>query len=100
MSEKNFASGIYFNPPHRKAPEYVLGSISVRPEDFVVWIGKQAADEKGYVRISILKSKKSGNPYCVLATWKKTDKPTAKETQEVKTIDLDDDEITVEDIPF
>lgn len=69
MSDKTFAEGIYFNPPHEKAPEYVLGSISIRPNAFISWLEKQPENAKGYVKLSIKRSAKTGKEYMELDTW-------------------------------
>jgi hypothetical protein len=74
-NDKKFASGIFFNEPHPNAPDWVLGSISVRPQDFVSWLHEQDVDDKGYIRMQVAISKSSGKPYVALDTWK----PEAKE---------------------
>ena len=68
MSDKDFAEGIYFNDKHERAPDFVLGSISLQPSRFIEWLRAQPVSEKGYVRLSVLRSK-AGKPYVVLDTW-------------------------------
>ena len=86
MSEIEFANGIYFNEPHENAPDFVLGSISVKPDRFTEWLAQQTPNEKGYVRLKVNMSK-MGNPYVALDDWK----PDAKAPD-----DFDDDFL----IPF
>lgn len=83
-----FAEGIYFNDAHEKAPDFVLGSISVMPDRFIEWLKDQEVSEKGYVRLKINRSK-NGKPYIALDDWK-------PESQPVKRTTVDDDE----EIPF
>ena len=83
MSEIEFANGIYFNEPHENAPDFVLGSISVKPDKFAEWLAQQTPNDKGYVRLKVNMSK-VGKPYVALDDWK----PEAKATD-----DFDDDKI-------
>ena len=69
MSEIKFANGIYFNRPHEKAPEFVLGSISIKPDDFIGWLREQDVNVKGYVRLKVNLSK-AGKEYVALDDWK------------------------------
>lgn len=94
MSEKVFASGFYFNEPHGKAPDFVLGNVSIRPDQFIPWLQSQKASEKGYVRISIKRSQ-GGKVYAELDTWE----PEVARTEDPGMVgdagsDIDDD------IPF
>jgi hypothetical protein len=74
MSEKiEFASGLYFNLPHEKAPDFVLGSLSVKPDTFIRWLEEQRPDDKGYVRLTV-KRGREGKVYVALDTWKREDK--------------------------
>ena len=66
--DKEFASGIYFNSPSDKAPDFVKGSLSVKPEAFISWLQSQKPNSKGYVRMSI-KESKNGRLYVELDTW-------------------------------
>ena len=71
MSDINFAQGIYFNEPHEKAPEFVLGSISIKPGEFAAWMADNSGekDAKGYLRLDVKKSK-NGKVYVALSTFK------------------------------
>jgi len=68
QQEKKFATGIYFNDKHEKAPEWVVGSISIKKQEFLEYLDKQETSEKGYVMFSIKRSK-DGKPYIELDEW-------------------------------
>ena len=86
-----FAKGLYYNAPHEKAPAFVIGSLSVKREEFINFLNEHEPNEKGYLKIDILKSK-TGKPYFKLNNWKKADFVTAKPVEK--------EEIRVEDVPF
>ena len=70
MSEKIFANGIWYNKPRAKAPEYVLGSVRIKYEDFVSFGGENVNDD-GFINLDILEPKDpSKNPYMVVNDWK------------------------------
>jgi len=68
MSNNDLAKGFYFNEPSDKAPEFILGSVSIRPDDFAAWLSEQQPNEKGYVRLSIKRSRE-GKVYAALDSW-------------------------------
>ena len=73
MSEnKKFVDGAWFNNPHEKAPDFVIGSISYKKDIFIEWLQKQTTDENGYVKTDVKKAK-TGKNYMELNTWKKGD---------------------------
>ena len=74
---KEFAQGIYFNDKHQKAPEFVVGSISIQRDKLVEFLATQKTNEKGYINLDILRSKKDNKPYMVV-----NDYQTRKETHE------------------
>lgn len=65
-TEKVFADGFMFkmNP---NSPEWVVGSLSLKAEDAIAFIQKNA--DKGWVNLKI-NIGKSGKPYVELDTWK------------------------------
>lgn len=65
-----FAEGIYFNQPHERAPDFVLGTISIRPQAFIAWLEQQTENDKGYVRLKVNVGRESGKPYVALDDWK------------------------------
>lgn len=71
MSDTNdFAEGIYFNQPHEKAPDFVLGGIAVKPEVFSAWLERQTPNDHGYVRLKVNIGRNSGKPYVALDDYK------------------------------
>ena len=99
MSDKTFAEGIYFNPPHEKAPEYVLGSISIRPAAFMTWLNAQPENAKGYVRLSIKRSAK-GKEYMELDTWDPASRGEGRRQESQGGPNLPQDTDFSDDIPF
>lgn len=80
--EKIYVKGLYFNQKNDKAPEFVLGSISIDIESFDLNSIKQYANGK-YLRLQVLMGK--DKPYVVVDTYK----PEKKKA-----------EITLDDVPF
>ena len=56
MADKKFAKGFYGKQPRQGAPDYVLGSISIKTEDAIQWL-QDNTNSKGYVNLDILKGK-------------------------------------------
>ena len=67
MADKVFAEGIYFNEPHPKAPDFVLGSITIEMGKFLTFLQKQPEEK---VRLDILRSQKNNKPYLAVNDWK------------------------------
>jgi hypothetical protein len=101
-TEKIFADGFIWKKPRENAPDFVLGSISIKGDEAVAFINKYV--EKGWLNLDVKKSK-SGKIYMELNTWKPQDseevvnkkfeemtKPdtTTSETLEGGTIDISD----------
>ena len=66
MDDK-FAKGIFFKAPPDNAPDFVVGRLSVKCDEFL----KYAEDfqSEGWLNLDIKKGK-SGKPYIELNTWK------------------------------
>ena len=96
MSEKTFANGIIFKEPSSKAPDFVVGSLSVKKSEFIPFLNSQIGD---WVNLQI-KLSKAGKPYIELDTWK----PNKEETKEPKEPRVDSPYIAPEDssseLPF
>lgn len=75
--EKKFAQGIYYNDAPNNAPEWVRGSISIKKDEFQTWLKEIPSNDKGYIKLDILMSKK-GEPYLALNTWKKEERTEPK----------------------
>ena len=100
--EKQFTKGFYFKR-NEKAPEYVVGQLSVKVSDAVAYL-EENKNESGYVNIDI-KLSKGGTYYCELNTWKPT-KDTASEEQQNQAklnnepVNYQSEDIKPEDVPF
>lgn len=68
MAEKIYAKWIYWNPPHEKAPSFVLGSISIDWEKFDMEELKKHANGK-YTKLDVLEGKEK--PFVTINTYKK-----------------------------
>ena len=64
--EKEFAEGIYYKPPSEKAPDFVLGNLSLQRERLIKWLESKEGD---YVNLKILRSR-GGKEYIEVDTWK------------------------------
>lgn len=63
--ERTFADGFIFKR-NEKAPEWVIGSISVKVDEAITFLKKN--EKKGWVNLQI-KRGRSGNPYIELDTF-------------------------------
>lgn len=74
-----FVDGMYSNEVSEKAPEWLLGSISVQPEKLAMWLQANLAlkNEKGYINLTVKRSK-AGKRFISVDTYKK---PTASAPQ-------------------
>ena len=84
MADKIFAKGIYFNEKSGNAPDFVLGSLSIKTGEFIEFLKEQG---KGDLKLKILMSK-GGKPYLEVDTWKRTPKEDKVEIVESKNDDL------------
>ena len=85
MSDKTFANGIIYKEPSAKAPDFVVGGLSVKKSEFIPFLNSQSGD---WVNLQI-KLSKAGKPYVELDTWK----PNKEETKEpeVPVVETNDD---------
>ena len=74
--DKIFANGIIFKEPSHKAPDFVVGGISVKKSEFIPFLESREGD---WVNLSI-KLNKAGKPYIELDTWKPDKAREIKET--------------------
>jgi hypothetical protein len=66
MAEKIFAQGIIYKEPSDKAPDFVVGGLSVKKSEFIPFLQNCDGD---WVNLKI-NIGKSGKPYVELDTWK------------------------------
>jgi len=71
MAETVFAEGLYYNPPNEKAPDFIVGNLSLQADRFAAWLAQQQPNNKGYVNL-VIKRAKSGKVYVALDTWEPT----------------------------
>ncbi len=57
MADKDFPKGVYFNEKHENAPEWVLGTITIKVDTIDLQQLAKYQNEKWYARIDIKKSK-------------------------------------------
>ena len=67
MSEKIFADGFILKKPHEKAPDFVLGKISINVDEAIRFLLKHA--ENGWVNLD-MKKNQQGKWYMQLNDWK------------------------------
>ena len=67
--EKVFADGMMFQNPPPEAPEWLLGKISVRKENFTAFLEKHT-NERGWANFDVKKAK-NGNIYVELNTYER-----------------------------
>jgi hypothetical protein len=80
QKEKIFADGFSFKR-NENAPDFVVGRMSVKVEDAVMWLKSNA--KNGWVNMDI-KQSKGGNYYCELDTWEAKPKAEATQTETVE----------------
>jgi len=58
MSDKpKFIDGLRFWPPHEKAPDFVVGKLSIQPNALRAWLEQCIPNDKGFVNAEIKKSR-------------------------------------------
>ena len=65
--DKIMADGLFFKEKHANAPEFVIGGLSIKIDQFAKFVKDHKDGE--YLNFQVLKSKQ-GKPYIVLDTWK------------------------------
>ena len=66
MIETIKVTGIYFNEPREKAPDFVDGDLNIKVEAFIKFLHSQDSE---YVKLDILKGRENGR-YLKLNTFK------------------------------
>lgn len=66
-----FPEGLFVKSPHEKAPDWVIGSISIKRKDLGNWLRGKTED---WINLDI-KLSKDGKWYVAVNTYKKPDKP-------------------------
>lgn len=94
MADKIFADGLLVKLPRDGAPEFVLGSLSVKGDEFKKFIDEHVK-VSGWLNIDLLIGK-SGKPYAALNTYE-VEKP---ESLKEDTIEYPAEEDNSSDVPF
>ena len=66
MANNTLAKGIYFKKPHEKAPDFIIGQISVKTDAFIDFLQSQGGE---WVNLDV-KNSKDDKPYVVVNDWK------------------------------
>jgi hypothetical protein len=93
MNEAKYAEGIFYNPKNPKAPEFVLGGISIKREEALNWLAKEDGE---WVNLDIKVSKKTGKPYLQVNEWK----PSGEKSYSYKSTDTVVNPINNMTVPF
>lgn len=107
MSDKVFVSGLFFNNPSDKAPEYVKGKLTVYVDQFYGFLMsnkhllKEDKNGKKYIKIDMKTSQKDNKMYFEVDTWEPLFDSTGKKTGSKKTNKVSDEEVfDVDSLPF
>ena len=65
-NEAEFADGLIVKAPRNGAPDYVIGSLSIKREELIAWL---SAREGEWVNLE-MKRAQSGKWYAVVDNWK------------------------------
>lgn len=103
-NETIFADGFNIYAPNEKTQHFLFGKASINVNKFIAFLNEHK-NEKGYVNLNFPISKKTGEPYAVLDTYKpaKPQEPTQAEAMAMyrdQGTPLDDETLNPEDIPF
>ncbi len=84
-----FPKGVRMFNKHQTAPEFVIGTLVITPNELISWLKEQPELMSDYngakqIRLQVLKSK-DGNLYCAVDTYKKG------EAAPTKTVEPEDD---------
>lgn len=88
MSDKEFPNGLILKAPRDGAPDYVIGSLSIRKAEFLDWLKGREGD---WVNLN-LKRGQSGKWYAEVDTWKPKGegKPAARAASTAQALDDSD----------
>lgn len=89
-NEKEFAKGLYFKPKHQKAPDFVLGGLSIKRVDLIEWLNSKP-DE--WINLQI-KNSKENKLYIEVDNWK------PEKEQELNQKNKIEDDLGSSDLPF
>ncbi len=70
---KQYTKGIWFNQRTEKMPEWVIGKLSIKKNDFKNWLANQQPNDKDYINLDILMGKEN-KPYICVNEYKREEK--------------------------
>jgi hypothetical protein len=90
MADKIFADGFIMKPKNDKAPDWVIGKMSIKVDEAIAFL--QSNQKEGWVNLDLLMSQKD-KPYAALDTFV----PVKQENSAPEPINDEEDD---EDLPF
>jgi hypothetical protein len=83
MSDSDLVMGFYPKQPSEKAPDFVIGKVSVKIADFKTWLYEFEAANPDEEWLNIdLKVSKQGKGYAVVDHWKPEKSPPATKSED------------------
>ena len=83
MADEIMAEGVRLFPKHDKAPDFVLGTLIITPNDLFTWMkanDQYTTEYEGKKQLKLqLKKSKAGKLYASVDTWKPEPKNTPSE---------------------
>jgi len=92
MAEKVFADGFIYKNPREGAPDFVLGSLSIKSTEAIAFLTKHVKED-GWVNLDFLKSKDGKISYFALNDWKPAQEAPAPTVESEQAEVIDDSEI-------
>lgn len=84
MADKIFADGVRLFPKHDKAPDFVIGTLIITPNDLVTWLKanpQHLTDYEGKKQLKLQLTKSQGGKLvAAVDTWKPGEKAAATST--------------------
>jgi len=88
MNDTQFCKGLYVNPPHEKAPDFVKGSISLKATDLCQFLSENRDTlNKGYLNLDILEKKDGSGWYAKINDYKKPEQESQPQSAPVDDFD-------------
>jgi len=95
MSDNDLVMGFYPKQPSEKAPDFVIGKVSINLTDFRSWMKTHLQQNPNEEWLNIdMKVSKAGKGYAVVDHWKPEQSPPATKSEDEPAGGID------EDIPF
>jgi hypothetical protein len=96
MSERVWASGIFWNEPHENAPQWIVGRIGIQRDRLIEWLEKQPVSEKGYLSLDVMEKRGTPGEYNVSLNTFQPKQRAPERAPQVKAASGDFDD----DLPF